>query len=773
MAIKNKFIHFKTKAGFLNKLQEYVTYNENTNTYTIKSGKTDDWNMFKNYTCFIKETHEIWTHEQFYKCDVNASEVKTLVNERKVNPATIAPFIAGIAAVGTSTKYAREDHVHPAQTTVSGNAGTATKLETARTINGTNFDGSNNITTSNWGESRKLTLTGAVTGNVSINGSSDVSLNTTLTSLTANQIPDIDASKITTGTIDIARLPAGALERLFVCDTEALALSTDVQEGDVVQVVSNNNKMYFCINSTATTFASKFKEFTAGTATSVSWSGVTNKPTTFTPAVHNQASNTITSLKGYTKGSASALTVSDTLNAALGKLEANIDTSVKFNASQSLTDLQKEQALSNIGLDTIILSFTEIGITKENYYAAIITKELFDKIYNATHIIVTDFPLVPDTNPEVVSDTHINVILNKSYSGKITQTPYALFSTIIYDGNADIGNPFKTGILVNGPQPDSGEYVIQYYGGKSTFIDYENIQDLTSTEKRTACSNIGAATQDWVTSKGYLTSIPMASASTLGGIKLGFTNSPGEKRYPIDLTLDGNAYVSVPWTDTTYTIATASVPGLVKPMKVTTKPTLNSITTNSNRYYAIEMSNDGNMFVNVPWTTSSYSLPMASTSTLGGVKIGSNITVSSGTISLSKDNVTSALGYTPANINDIPEVPITLPNPYKLTINGISYDGSSNVSITTTKKLTVTALSSSTVNAGYSYNNTTARTISTLKYFSSDNPDTVIISTAKLTFTASNTIKMDGLENLSGTYYIYCLSYMANGEIAINGAVYA
>jgi hypothetical protein len=42
-----------------------------------------------------------------------------------------------------------------------------------------------------------------------------------------------------------------------------------------------------------------------------------------------------------------------------------------------------------------------------------------------------------------------------------------------------------------------------------------------------------------------------------------------------------------------------------------------------------------------------YTLPTATSSTLGGVKVGSNITVSSGTISLTKANVTSALGYTP------------------------------------------------------------------------------------------------------------------------------
>lgn len=33
---------------------------------------------------------------------------------------------------------------------------------------------------------------------------------------------------------------------------------------------------------------------------------------------------------------------------------------------------------------------------------------------------------------------------------------------------------------------------------------------------------------------------------------------------------------------------------------------------------------------------------------------------------------------------------------------------------------------------------------------------------------------MGGLEDLAGgTYYIYCLSHMANNKVAVNGAVYA
>lgn len=42
-----------------------------------------------------------------------------------------------------------------------------------------------------------------------------------------------------------------------------------------------------------------------------------------------------------------------------------------------------------------------------------------------------------------------------------------------------------------------------------------------------------------------------------------------------------------------------------------------------------------------------YTLPQASKTALGGVKIGDNLSINGGTISLSKENVTAALGYTP------------------------------------------------------------------------------------------------------------------------------
>ena len=487
-----------------------------------------------------------------------------------IMPSNTDPKPLGQASPGTDkTYYSRSDHVHPAQVDITGNAATATtatnlatKPILSRNENYIQVTVGNKISdnftvpyasktsaaeTLMYG--RKIFLNGDVTGSTteSFNGSKNVTINTTISTINAEKLTGtIDANRLPE--IPIEKIPAAALERLFVVDSQSAAMSVDVQEGDVVQIGSGG-PMYFCVSESASTFATKFKEFTAGSATSVPWSGVTGKPT---------------------------------------------------------------------------------------------------------------------------------------------------FATVA----------------------TSGSY-----------------NDLTN--KPTIPSLSGYATQNWVTSQGYLTSIPAATSSTYGGIQIGYTTSG--KNYAVQLS-NGKAYVNVPWTDTntTYTAGTnISISGT----------TINC--------------------------TYSYSLPTATSSVLGGVKVGSNITLSSGTISLSKSNVTSALGYTPANTSDIPEIPVALPNPYALTINGTSYTGSSAVAINTARILSTSTLSSSTVSAGYSYNNTSSRTISSLSGFSSSNPDSVIISTAKLTFTASNAIKMDGLADLSGTYYIYCLSYMANGKIAVNGAVYA
>lgn len=60
-------------------------------------------------------------------------------------PSGTLPKANGTANAGTESDYARGDHVHPAQTSVSGNAGTASKWKNGRNVNGIIIDGSSDL----------------------------------------------------------------------------------------------------------------------------------------------------------------------------------------------------------------------------------------------------------------------------------------------------------------------------------------------------------------------------------------------------------------------------------------------------------------------------------------------------------------------------------------------------------------------------------------------------------------------------------------------------
>ena len=696
--ITNRFVHFKTKASFTSRL-----------------GAGD---IQESSVVFIQDANEIWTHGTYYKCDISEAEVIALINSKGyITEADIPSLTGGAAATSGQNLSGVTVSGHTVTvtkaalpTSVSGNAGTATKLATSRVI----------------------AIAGAVQGSATFDGSSNVSINSTLNGF--------DASKITSGTINadrlpeipISKIPAAAMERLYVVESQSAAMSLTIQEGDVVQIGSGG-PMYFCVSESASTFATKFKEFTAGSATSVPWSGVTNAPTKLSQFTNDSGfttnKGTVTSVAmSVPTGlsiSGSPITASGTLALSYTSgfsipstaKQTNWDTAYEWgdHASAGYVKNSVNENITGIknfmnGLKVFTNSATtsneynttgKINIT--NYAAPIIFGSNSGKVWWSTQFQSSTTLLIGRANSIPIRIQSLN-----SGEGNASE----IYATRFYQNEKLVATEewvTGKGYLTSVPAQTWGSIT-----GKPTFATVAtsgSYNDLTN--KPTIPSLSGYATQNWVTSQGYLTSIPAATSSTYGGIQIGYTTSG--RNYAVQLS-NGKAYVYVPWTD---------------------------------------------------------SLPTATSSVLGGVKIGSNITVSSGTISLSKANVTSALGYTPANTSDIPKIPAALPNPYALTINGTSYTGSSAVSVTTPKILSTTTLNSSTVSAGYSYNNTDSRTISSLSGFSASNPDSVIISTAKLTFTASNAIKMDGLADLSGTYYIYCLSYMANGKIAVNGAVYA
>ncbi len=101
-------------------------------------------------------------------------------------------------------------------------------------------------------------------------------------------VQNLDATKITSGTIDLARLPHGSLERLVTVADEAtrfLLTIDDVQNGDTVKQI-DTNIMYFVVDDTKLDSADGYTAYTASRASAVDWSGVENKPATFAPAAH-------------------------------------------------------------------------------------------------------------------------------------------------------------------------------------------------------------------------------------------------------------------------------------------------------------------------------------------------------------------------------------------------------------------------------------------------------------------------------------------------------
>lgn len=201
---------------------------------------------------------------------------------------------------------------------ISGNATTSTKLATARSINGTNFDGSGNITTATWGTARTLTIGntgksvngggnvswslseigaaasnhthsylplsgGAMTGNISYRGSK----------ATYKMIEFIDNSSDEYGngiaiggggltiigggeSADVVKSTStrGGDERLILANDGAIDIYTNCQNGidKATHITIDNTGLY---------------SGTAAKANSVPWSGVTGKPSTYTPSSHN------------------------------------------------------------------------------------------------------------------------------------------------------------------------------------------------------------------------------------------------------------------------------------------------------------------------------------------------------------------------------------------------------------------------------------------------------------------------------------------------------
>lgn len=371
------------------------------------------------------------------------------------------------------------------------NAPTATKLQAARTI----------------------ALSGAVTGSVSSDFGSNITISTTLA--------NFDASKITSGTIDIDRLPKAALERMVVVadDTARFKLTTaTAQVGDTVKVTATN-KMYLVKDDSKLNTEAGYEPYTASSASSVPWSGVTGKPSTFAPPTSSAA--VLGGIKvGYTtSGKNYKVQVDSSGNAYVNVPWTDNNTTYNQATADTLGLVKIGYSSSGknyaVSLDSNGKMYVNVPWTDNNTTYAQATSDKLGLVkigYSATG---KNYPVVLDGSGKM----YVNVPWTD------TNTTYANM------GAATSSDAGKAGLV---PAPSAGAQG-KYLRGDGTWQTPPN------------------------------TTYAKANTSTLGLVMIGYAENG--KNYPVELDGSGKMFVNVPWTDTntTYSVVGANgSTGLVK-----------------------------------------------------------------------------------------------------------------------------------------------------------------------------------------------------------------
>lgn len=399
-----------------------------------------------------------------------------------------------------------------------------------------------------------------------------------------------------------------------------------------------------------------------------------------------------------------------------------------------------------------------------------------------THTVsqITDFPtLVVDSALSTASE---NPVQNKV----ITNTLSSYVKTA--DLNVTLGNYYTTSEVytkqeVNDKIASAGggdviasgnleeDYIIVGAGTKSI---KNSSQTLSNLALKTDLN--GYATQSWVNSQGFIT-------------------EAGDNYYPTTFT----------WTNGTTAGPTGSLTGVgMSAVSFNAIPvasaTQSGVVTTGAQSFAGEKTFMGGISAqdadisdliigsSLEFNAFGRFNYIATSTEAGGIKIGATasgvnlpLVLNSSNqayIAVTKGAVTAALGFTPADVSDIPEIPIALPNPYALNITAggstTNYTGASESTINLDSIFSKPLASVDTPGkAGIFYGSSSSYSISTV-YVTSSNPDAVIVVPTATTVTfGSNYVKMSGLDDLTGgSYKCYCITYINTGLVLVNGAIY-
>lgn len=149
------------------------------------------------------------------------------------------------------------------------------------------------------------------------------------------------------------------------------------------------------------------------------------------------------------------------------------------------------------------------------------------------------------------------------------------------------------------------------------------------------------------------------------------TLTPNTTNDSITISASGSSY-SLP-------LASNSTRGGIKLSSSTQGGTPNGITTTPDRTYAVQVNSNEQAVVNVPWTDTTYTLPAATSSVLGGVKIGNGLNINSGVLSVTAPQVEN---YTVYNLVGYKSGITPLKNTPQLTFTSSEISGSRSGTLT-------------------------------------------------------------------------------------------
>jgi len=296
--------------------------NPNTNTDTLMTQNVSTTNA--TYPVLLVATADA-TANQGAKTGIFAKSVK-------VNPSTNVISASGFSGPLTGNVTG---NCSGSSGSCTGNAASATKLQTARTINGTSFDGTANITTANWGTARNISIADATATNtgeaVSVNGSAAVTLKLPA-AIKANVTGSLTGNAATATKLATARSLWGNNFDGSAAITGAITGTPAIEFKPVATTANNGGFLDFHYNQSTADYTSRIIESASGTLSINNVTITTGKvvtATTFNGALTGNVTGNCSGSSGSCTGNAASATklqTARTINGTSFDGTANITT---------------------------------------------------------------------------------------------------------------------------------------------------------------------------------------------------------------------------------------------------------------------------------------------------------------------------------------------------------------------------------------------------------------------------------------------------------------